>query len=310
MKKRILLILTLFLSLVALGSLRAQIEMDEAKNYISFYIPDMDGNWKMIRSDIPAKTEGEYLEKTMQYLLEGAANNKFPAVFPYYVDYYSIAMQGNKNLEINFKSGYLRMPDLQRGLCQAALIKTFMGFPEVEGIYLYQEGIPLSLISQLSSWGLSEKGAFINIEENLTEITAEKELLYFYDEGKRKLVGVERKVSRPAYVSREKSLLTELQVSPELEGLTALLKPNIKINDVRARNQVCYVDFGQEFVKEYSEMGIKKQLLIYSIVNTLTNLEEVEYVQFLINGENPEIYVETDSLKGLFRKNHVYIDYS
>ena len=150
--------------------------------------------------------------------------------------------------------------------------------------------------------------AYLSFADSTERMITETEVLYFFDKQRGKLTAVRQNVSRPVYESRGKALLLALQRDPTEEGLNSLLGSNVTINDVRIRSRVCYVDFDQDFVKFYAEMGANKFFLIYSLVNSLTSLDKVEYVQFLINGENPEKYNETLALKMLFRKNLVYVE--
>ena len=65
-----------------------------------------------------------------------------------------------------------------------------------------------------------------------------------------------------------------------------------------------YVDLSKEFI-ENAPSGIDEEsMVIYSIVNTLTELNEVTNVKFLINGEeNKEFKDGKISFKETFKKN-------
>ncbi len=305
MKKKSLLILLALLTAATAGYF---LKEALAPKGISVFLPDQAGNWRAIVTAIPSEATQENLERAMRLLLTGFPERGLAPVFPPEIAYYSVLVQNETAIEINFKQGYAEMPDLQRGLCEAALIHTFTGFSEISRVYLYEEGMPLSSLDRHLAFERRAGDAYLSFADSTERMITETEVLYFFDKQKGKLTAVRQNVSRPVYESRGKALLLALQRDPTEEGLNSLLGSNVTINDVRIRSRVCYVDFDQDFVKFYAEMGANKFFLIYSLVNSLTSLDKVEYVQFLINGENPEKYNETLALKMLFRKNLVYVE--
>ena len=280
----------------------------QAAKGVAVFLPDGAGRWRAVPTDIPVETAPENLEKAMRYLLTGFPERGLPAVFLPEIAYYGIFVRNETAVEINFKQGYAQMPDLQKGLCEAALVHTFAGFPGIDRIYLYEEGVPLSSLDRNLTFERKAGDVYLSFVDSTERVVTQTETLYFFDERRGKLTAVRQNVSRPVYESRGRALLLALQKGPADPGLGSLLDGEITINDVRIRGGVCYVDFDHDFVKAYSEKGANKFLLVYSIVNSLTSLEKVEYVQFLINGENPEKYNETLALKMLFRKNLVYAE--
>lgn len=60
---------------------------------------------------------------------------------------------------------------------------------------------------------------------------------------------------------------------------------NVKINNIKLIGDCVVIDFSEEFISEYSGNDAEKIKVIYSIVNTLTELTEVNSVKILINGE-------------------------
>lgn len=301
-------ILTGLLLLVTAAAVWYLLKQSQAGKGISIFLPDEAGNWRAVPTDISDETTPENLERAMRLLLAGFPERGLPTVFSPEIEYYSILRQNETAVEINFKQGYVKMPDLQKGLCEAALVHTFSGFSGLDRIYLYEEGVPLSSLDRHLAFERKVGDAYLSFADSTERIITETETLYFFDEQRGKLTAVRQNVSRPVYESRGQALLTALQKNPAESELESLLDGNITVNDVRIRSGVCYVDFDQDFVKAYAEMGANKFFLIYSIVNSLASLEKVEYVQFLINGENPEKYNETLALKMLFRKNLVYTE--
>lgn len=306
MKKRVQYIV--FIGMVLAWMIGMSLSQKQSNPTVKVALLDENQNWKLIYTNISPEPTVENLQKAMDYLFAGDEESGLKPIFPVEIGYYSIYAEDGISVEINFKKGYLDLTDLQKGLCEVAMIKTFTGFKDIKRIYIYEEGIPIPTSNRTSVFGLGREDIYLSFADNVEDKITKEEILYFIDVQKNKLAPIKRRVTREIYVSREQSLLKELTITPDIEGLVPYLMSDSLILDVKIRGDVCYVNFNQDFVKEYALMNKDKRLLIYSIVNTLTGLDHVEYVQFLINGENPENYKETEALSKLFRKNLVYVN--
>ena len=80
-------------------------------------------------------------------------------------------------------------------------------------------------------------------------------------------------------------LLNILASGPNNDKLESPLPEGTTINNAYLKGNTVYVDFSKEFI-DNAPTGVEEEgLLIYSIVNTLTELNEVNSVKILINGE-------------------------
>lgn len=60
---------------------------------------------------------------------------------------------------------------------------------------------------------------------------------------------------------------------------------NTKINNINLINDCLIIDFSEEFISEYYGTEEEKIKTIYCLVNTLTELNEINSIKILINGE-------------------------
>lgn len=72
---------------------------------------------------------------------------------------------------------------------------------------------------------------------------------------------------------------------PTNKQLTNNCSNNVKINSAKLDGDCVVVDFTSEFIDEYQGTDEQIPKMIYGIVNTLTELNEVDSVKILINGE-------------------------
>ena len=83
-----------------------------------------------------------------------------------------------------------------------------------------------------------------------------------------------------------KELIDLLIKGPQSSNLKKLIPDGTKLNDVNIEKNCAIINFSEEFLNYENEE--KKLKIINSIVNTLTNLKEINSVSFLINGEKNE----------------------
>jgi germination protein M len=91
---------------------------------------------------------------------------------------------------------------------------------------------------------------------------------------------VQKLIDGPAAVAEAASL-----------DVTDAVPPDTVLNSTTIRDNICYVDLSSEFTEMVP--GVSSDVVIYSIVNTLCELSNVNKVQFLIDGEPQETYGET-----------------
>ena len=80
-------------------------------------------------------------------------------------------------------------------------------------------------------------------------------------------------------------LINMLITGPESGKLESAIPEGTKVNSCNLNGNTLYVDLSKEFI-DNAPSGIEEEsMVIYSRVNTLTELNEVSEVKFLINGE-------------------------
>ena len=91
---------------------------------------------------------------------------------------------------------------------------------------------------------------------------------------------------------------------PSNKLLTNNCSKNVKLNSVKFEDNCAIVDLSNEFIDEYQGTDEQIPQMIYGIVNTLTELTEVDSVKILINGEENK-YLGTFNLsEKYFRINN------
>ena len=75
---------------------------------------------------------------------------------------------------------------------------------------------------------------------------------------------------------------------PSEKDLTVIFPKNAKINGVKFENGTAFIDFDKNITKSFAGGSTGEELLVGSVVKTLTEFPEVKQVRFLVDGKEIE----------------------
>jgi len=105
-----------------------------------------------------------------------------------------------------------------------------------------------------------------------------------------------------------KNIIEELIKGPKSSDFYPTLPSNVKVNSIVISGETAIVDFSKEIITNFEEIphsSTTETLAIYSIVNTLTEFEEIKKVKITIEGK------ESGEIEGLYVEDfwgHIGID--
>lgn len=125
-----------------------------------------------------------------------------------------------------------------------------------------------------------------NTEAQAPEKKAESAMsmtLYYPDDSGMKLIAVKRDVkpSPDKYVAVMKSLMS----GTDKKGTVDIIPKTAKLRSVKVKDGVAKVDFSRELIKDFNGGSTGEEMLVGSIVDTLTEFSEVKKVQILVEGK-------------------------
>ena len=125
--------------------------------------------------------------------------------------------------------------------------------------------------------------------------------LYFANKKATKLKEYNLKNASYSGKSKEQFIVEQLIRGPQKEKYTATLTSDTELISVATAGNICYVDFGDNFLTEQSTVSNK--LVIYSIVNSLLELDNIHKVQISVEGDSALKYHDDISLAEPFIRN-------
>ena len=148
-------------------------------------------------------------------------------------------------------------------------------------------------------------------ENQITEYTPQEEIaeeqfrqtivsLYFVDKESGKLTPEARLIDVKDIISNPyEKLFDILKEGPKNEKLEGVIPKETKILKTYMEKDCLVFDLSKDFLNFELENADKKNNLIYSIVNTLTELTEVNSIKFKIEGQ------ENENLKDVYTRKNV-----
>jgi len=124
------------------------------------------------------------------------------------------------------------------------------------------------------------------IEE--TEKTVEV-VLYFSDANAEKLIREKRMVNYETYKQNPQKVIVEELIKGPLDSKLYSVIPNgTKLLSVEVKDRKAIVDLSKDFIDNHNGGSTGEIMTIYAIVNSLTELKDIDKVEFKIEGESKE----------------------
>jgi spore germination protein GerM len=135
----------------------------------------------------------------------------------------------------------------------------------------------------------SETQTITKKEEYIPQEDAQNLHIYYGIKGKDKLEGETKKVRKNSMrIGQARQIVNSLLDAPSNERLYRLLPENLTLRGLFYDSGLFIIDFSREFNKIYQYGANEQVLAVYSIVNSITELDPKAKVRFLINGTEPE----------------------
>lgn len=210
---------------------------------------------------------------------------------------YEFGYNESNRLTINFNSSYGNLTGVREVLSRASIVKTLCQIKDIEDIEFYVAGQPLKKSNDKVVGAMRDT-------EFIDDSSAENVVvnLYFPNEkGNKMLSSILIITSYDGNISIEKLILNQLIKGPIEEKMKKAIPGGTELLNVRTKDGICFVDFNEKFLDKVE--GVKPEVVIYSVVNSLVQLTTINKVQFTINGQTKKIYREDIPFGSTFERN-------
>ena len=186
-------------------------------------------------------------------------------------------------------------------LARAAIVSTLTQLQGVDFVSITVQGEPLLDVLG-NPVGVMSKELFIkNAGEEINSYDKVKMTLYFANEQGDGLIEINRTLAYQNIVSMEKLVVEQIIAGPSNEESYPTMNPETNVISATIKDGVCYVNLDETFLTQ--PYNVSAEVTIYSIVNSLAELSNVNKVQISIEGKNNLSYREQIDLMTLFERN-------
>lgn len=268
----------------------------------AYYISNSENNVEVHDLRLVTETTQEQIEEVLEALATVPEKLKYKAPLAMGFSVLSYQLEDG-TLVLNMDTHYSQLIPTTEILVRAALVCSLTQIENVNYVNILVRGSQLydSLGNVVGAMNAEQ---FINnMGSEISNYETASLTLYFTNESGDGLIAVNRKKAYNSNISLDRLVIEELIAGPSttLDGVYPTINPDTKPISVMTKDGVCYVNLDSTFLTQI--YNVTADVTIYSIVNSLVELSNVNKVQISIDGDTSGVYREKFSFSTFFERN-------
>lgn len=232
------------------------------------------------------KTDDDLIMNTLEKLRQGPKSAKLGRVMPNDTQITGIEFLGGGFLTVHFSDEFLSGDASRDVLDVYAVVKTLCSTAHVSSVRVLVNGETIKDRDKKALEYISASDINLETEEYRSELRKVK--LYFADSEAEALVPETRTIKITDQQPIEQYLINELIKGTKNKNMKSLLSKKTVLVSVDVEENICYLNFKSNFLSDNKGSEKHEKLVIYSIVNSLTELQTIARVQFYMDGKRVE----------------------
>lgn len=186
-------------------------------------------------------------------------------------------------LIVDFSEDYNLIPRSEEVLIRAAIVKTLTQATNVNYVSFTVAGNPLQDARGNEVGSMSADSFVENSGYAINKFQDATLTLYFATPDGQYLESEKQTVRYSSNESLEKVVVRKLIEGPDSSGFMATIPSSTNLITVSVNEGICYVNLTSDFLNQ--NMEIREEVVLYSIVDSLAELPDVDMVQLQIDGD-------------------------
>lgn len=272
----------LLVTFLAVGCRTEGEKLKKGEQYI-FYM-NLTGT-SLVRTSYAPKEHGtkKQAEEVLKALKAPKEGADYISAIPKNIKVQDVKVEEGK-AEVNFNASYEELNKAAEVLLRAAVVQSLTQIEQVEYVAFLIDGKPLT-DSQGQEIGYMQESDFVqNIGPALNSYQKADLKLYFANEKGDALKEQSISVRYNSNMSVEKLVIEQLIKGPSGKEEKATLPSDTKLLGVSVKDGICYVNFNEGFLAQGYD--VSPEVVIYSLVNSITENGNAVQVQISVNGES------------------------
>jgi len=207
-----------------------------------------------------------------------------------------------ESMIVTLSKEYLSLGVVEKNLCNAGIVFTLAQIDGVANVkFKVDDVLVTNDLGEVIAYAPSDFSS--SAEEVMDLYSVEKITLYLTNSTGKELEKYSFDGAFPENTSMEKFIIDQLLAWDDDYYLSAIPK-GTQLLSVTTKDTICYVNFDSTFAT--GVLGVDPAITVYSVVNSLTELSYVNYVQISVDGDN-QISMGDISLENSFSANWNYL---
>lgn len=207
--------------------------------------------------------------------------------------------EGQLNLDMD--ESYKKLPATTEVLMRAALVRTLSQVDGINHVLMTVEGQSLTDGSGTAVGPMTADTFIDNAGEEINAYEMVTLRLYFANEAGDRLIETNRTVVYNSNISMERLVVENLVKGPEGDEAHPVINSATKVQGVTVKDGICYVNLDDAFLTQI--YNVTADVVIYSLVNSLAELPNVNKVQIAVNGKTDLVFRESFNLANIYERN-------
>lgn len=202
---------------------------------------------------------------------------------------------------IDFDEHYYEADAAKEVLCRAAIVRTMCQIDKVDCVYFRVGGDPLMDTNDQPVGVMTAENFIDNTGNEINSYEKASLNLYFANDTDDALVSTVETVAYSSNISMEKLVTEQIIEGPASAGAHPTVSPTTKILGVTIKDGICYLNLSADFLT--ISYPVSEEMVVYSFVNSLTELPNVNKVQISIDGESDMYFGDHILMSTIFERN-------
>lgn len=204
-------------------------------------------------------------------------------------------------LVIDFSEDYYESDRVKEVLCRAAIVRTLVQVSGVDGVSFRVNGEPLLDTNEQPVSIMTAENFIDNTGKEINSYEKANLHLYFANETGDGLISTVQPVAYSSNISMEKLVTEHIIAGTQGRGTYPTVSPDTKILGITVKDGICYLNLSEDFLTVV--YPVTEDVILYSLVNSLTELPNVNKVQISIDGDTERYFGDHINLESLYERN-------
>lgn len=254
------------------------------KQSVDLYFMTKDGASIIAEpSTVRYKDENDLIYAIIEALKKGPSSDELGKIMSESTVLNGVGVKGNRAVSIDLSADFLTDDSSRNVLSAYAITKSLCSTGKVLSVKITADGTAITDPDGEELGFVAASDINLETEEYYSELR--EVALYFANSDGSGLVREDRTIKITDQQPIEQYIINELIKGPGGKGLKPILSEKTSLLSVDLADNICYLNFKSNFIGENTGSEQHERLVIYSIVNSLTELQTISRVQFYMDGK-------------------------